>query len=86
MLKTLQSVAVARAIALRGELELAAEVGVTVNRLTLMAAGTMEVPLHVFLRASEIITQNSMADAEGVSAPLPDEPAKGDPHPPGPRR
>lgn len=35
VLKTLQSVAVARAIALRGELELAAEVGVTVNRLTL---------------------------------------------------
>jgi hypothetical protein len=86
MLKTLQSVAVARAIALRGELELAAELGVTVNRLELMAAGTMQVPLHVFLRASEIITQNSMADANGAGGAAPDGPAEGDRHLPDRRR
>jgi|tagenome__1003787_1003787.scaffolds.fasta_scaffold20940390_5 uncharacterized membrane protein len=74
MLKSIQSMAVARAIALRGELELAAEVGVTVNRLALMAAGTTEVPLHVFLRASEILTQNSVADAQTPSAGIPEKP------------
>jgi hypothetical protein len=74
MAKSIQSMAVARAIALQGELELAAEVGVTVNRLALMAAGRAEIPLHVFLRASEIITQNSMADAQAPAGDKPDKP------------
>jgi hypothetical protein len=73
MLKSIQSMAVARAIALRGELELAAEVGVTVNRLALMAAGRTEVPLHVFLRASEILTQNSVCDAQTPAADTPEK-------------
>ena len=74
MLKSIQSIAVARAIALRGELELAAEVGVTVNRLVLMAAGRTEIPLHVFLRASEIITQKSVADAQAPTGGNPEKP------------
>jgi hypothetical protein len=47
---------------------------VTVNRLVLMAAGRTEVPLHVFLRASEIITQNSVADARTPAGGNPDKP------------
>lgn len=72
--RSIQAAAVARAIALRGERELAAEVGVTVNRLALMALGRTEIPLHVFLRASEILTQKSMADAQTPAGGKPDKP------------
>ena len=55
MTKSTEAAAIERAIALRGDLELAAELGISVNRLFLMAAGLAGVPADVLERATAIV-------------------------------
>ena len=59
MRKSTEAATVERAIALRGELELAAELDVSVNRLFLMAAGRAEVPAYIYRRVSAIATDGA---------------------------